>query len=275
LLEKPARERKSPVGVETLNKWRQNLSRAICEKQGVIFMIRLLKVSKTYPNGNQALRDVNIEIEKGEFVFFVGPSGAGKSTLVRLFLREELPTAGEIWINGIEVNKLRRRQVPFFRRNLGVVFQDFRLLSEKTVYENVAFAMQVTEMPRREILRQVPTALHLVGLGHKSRSKPSQLSGGEQQRVALARAIVNNPSVLLADEPTGNLDPETSWEIMRLLVEINRRGTTVVMVTHAREIVDTLKKRVIALEEGRVIRDEKRGVYAGEDTRPIKMPNFR
>ncbi|MGI6574668.1 MAG: cell division ATP-binding protein FtsE [bacterium] len=238
-------------------------------------MIRLLKVSKTYPNGNQALRDVNIEIEKGEFVFFVGPSGAGKSTLVRLFLREELPTAGEIWINGIEVNKLRRRQVPFFRRNLGVVFQDFRLLSEKTVYENVAFAMQVTEMPRREILRQVPTALHLVGLGHKSRSKPSQLSGGEQQRVALARAIVNNPSVLLADEPTGNLDPETSWEIMRLLVEINRRGTTVVMVTHAREIVDTLKKRVIALEEGRVIRDEKRGVYAGEDTRPIKMPNFR
>lgn len=230
-------------------------------------MIRFCKVTKTYPNGNIALRDVDIEIKKGEFVFFVGPSGAGKSTLIKLLLREELPTSGQIWVNGVDITKLKHRQVPFFRRNLGVVFQDFRLLPEKTVYENVAFAMQVVETPRREILRQVPAVLHLVGLSHRSRAKPSQLSGGEQQRVAIARAIVNNPPILLADEPTGNLDPETAWEIMRLLVEINRRGTTVVMATHARQIVDSLKKRVIALEAGRVVRDEQRGIYDGEETR--------
>lgn len=231
-------------------------------------MIKLCKVTKTYPNGTTALRDINIHIEKGEFVFIVGASGAGKSTLARLLLREELPTQGEILVNGVDIAKLKRRQIPFYRRGIGVVFQDFRLLPEKTVYENVAFAMRVVEEPRREILRQVPTILHLVGLSHKSRLKPSQLSGGEQQRVALARAIVNNPPILLADEPTGNLDPDTAWEIVRLLVEINRRGTTVIMGTHAREIVDTMKKRVVALEGGRVIRDDKRGVYECGETKP-------
>ncbi|MGI6143017.1 MAG: cell division ATP-binding protein FtsE [bacterium] len=230
-------------------------------------MIKLCHVDKTYPNGNIALKDINIEIDKGEFVFFVGPSGAGKSTLAKLLLREEVPTAGEILVNGVNIAKLKHRQIPYYRRGIGVVFQDFRLLPEKTVYENVAFAMQVVEAPRREILRQVPAVLHLVGLSHKSRSKPSQLSGGEQQRVGLARAIVNNPPVLLADEPTGNLDPETSWELMRLLVEINRRGTTVIMATHARDIVDTMKKRVVALEGGRVVRDEKQGSYDCEETK--------
>ncbi|NLJ34449.1 MAG: cell division ATP-binding protein FtsE [Firmicutes bacterium] len=236
-------------------------------------MIKICKVTKTYPNGTTALRDVNIHIKKGEFVFFVGASGAGKSTLAKLLLREELPTKGEILVNGVDIVKLKRRQLPFYRRGIGVVFQDFRLLPEKTVYENVAFAMRVVEEPRREILRQVPAVLHLVGLSHKSRMKPSQLSGGEQQRVALARAIVNNPPLLLADEPTGNLDPDTAWEIVRLLVEINRRGTTVIMGTHAREIVDTMKKRVVALEGGRVVRDDQRGAYGCEEAKaPFVLP---
>ena len=201
-------------------------------------MIKLCNVSKTYPNGNVALQDINIEIEKGEFVFFVGPSGQGNRPWPSSSCGRKCRPR-EILVNGVNIVKLRRHQIPYYRRGIGVVFQDFRLLPEKTVYENVAFAMQVVEAPRREILRQVPAVLHLVGLSHKSRSKPSQLSGGEQQRVGLARAIVNNPPVLLADEPTGNLDPETSWELMRLLVEINRRGTTVIMATHARDIVDT------------------------------------
>jgi len=237
---------------------------------GVKDMIKLCNVSKVYPNGNVALQDISIEIEKGEFVFFVGPSGAGKSTLAKLLLREELPSSGEILVNGVNIAKLKRHQIPYYRRGIGVVFQDFRLLPDKTVYENVAFAMRVVEAPRREILRQVPAVLHLVGLAHKSRSMPSQLSGGEQQRVGLARAIVNNPPVLLADEPTGNLDPETSWEIMRLLVEINRRGTTVIMATHARDIVDARKKRVVALEGGRVVRDEKQGTYSCEETKSLE-----
>jgi len=194
----------------------------------------------------------------------VGPSGAGKSTFVRLLLREELPTEGRIVVHGVETGRLRPREVPFFRRRIGMVFQDFRLLPERTVSENVAFALRVVEVPRREIYRRVPQVLHLVGLAHKSRAKPAELSGGEQQRVALARALVNNPPILLADEPTGNLDPETSWEIVKLLLEINQRGTTVVVATHAHEIVDRVRRRVVELERGRVVRDEEKGAYGGE-----------
>lgn len=227
-------------------------------------MIEFRGVTKVYPKGITALANVSLTINKGEFVFLVGPSGAGKSTFVRLLLREERPTEGQIVVDGVDVGRLKPAEVPFYRRKIGMVFQDFRLLPERTVAENVAFALRVVEVPRREILRRVPQVLHLVGLGHKSRAKPAELSGGEQQRVALARALVNNPPILLADEPTGNLDPDTSWEIMKLLIEINRRGTTVVVATHARDIVDQLRRRVIALENGRVVRDEERGGYSRE-----------
>lgn len=227
-------------------------------------MIVLKGVSKKYPNGTVALDDINIKIHKGEFVFFVGPSGAGKSTLVKLLMREQLPTNGSIIIDDVNIASLKRRQIPYLRRKLGVVFQDFRLLNNKTVFENVAFAMQVVEASKREIVRQVPRVLSLVGLGDKADDYPAQLSGGEQQRVSLARAIVNNPPILIADEPTGNLDPDTAWDIMKLLKEINHRGTTVIMATHARDIVNYMRQRVVTLDKGRIIRDQERGGYSLE-----------
>jgi cell division transport system ATP-binding protein len=216
---------------------------------------------KTYADGTHALRGISIKIDKNEFVYVVGPSGAGKSTFMKLIYREEVPTKGQIFVNGFNLGKLKQRKIPYVRRNIGVVFQDFRLLPKLTVYENVAFAMEVIEEPRRYIRKRTAEVLELVGLKDKMTSLPAQLSGGEQQRVAIARAIVNNPSVIIADEPTGNLDPETSWGIMKLLEEINFRGTTIVMATHNKEIVNTIRKRVIAIEKGEIVRDEYRGDY--------------
>ncbi len=224
-------------------------------------MITLDNVTKVYPNGTTGLDGVSIHIEKGEFVFVVGSSGSGKSTLIKLLLKELELTSGEITINSINTRSLKTSRVPYLRRNLGVVFQDFRLLENKTVYENIAFAMQVIEAPPKLIRRNVPTVLSLVGLRDKAKVYPKQLSGGEQQRTALARAIVNNPPILIADEPTGNLDPDTAWDIMHLLEEINKRGTTVVVATHAKDIVDQMRKRVVALEHGHVVRDVDRGGY--------------
>lgn len=228
-------------------------------------MILLSNVSKTYPNGSTALDDVSFFIERGEFVFIVGPSGAGKSTLIKLLMHEETATSGQVIINNKDIGKLKRRQIPYLRRSMGVVFQDFRLLSNKTVYENVAFAMDIIGASRKEIRKQVPNVLSLVGLSHKAKSYPRELSGGEQQRVALARALVNNPAFLIADEPTGNLNPKVAMEIMELLDNINKRGTTIIMATHAKDIVDTMKKRVIAIEEGKIVRDESRGGYGYEN----------
>jgi len=228
-------------------------------------LIAIKDVSKKYPNGTVALDGINIDIHKGEFVFFVGASGAGKSTLVKLILKEENPTAGSMSIDGVMINTIKRRQIPYFRRKLGVVFQDFRLLPDKTVAENVAFAMHIVEASKREITRQVPRVLSIVGLGDKADVFPGQLSGGEQQRVSLARAIVNNPALLIADEPTGNLDPDTAWEIMKILKEINQRGTTVIMATHARDIVNYMRQRVVTLDGGRIVRDQERGGYGIED----------
>ena len=228
-------------------------------------MILLSNVTKTYPNGSTALDDVSFFIERGEFVFIVGPSGSGKSTLIKLLMHEEVPTDGQVIINNKDIGKLKRREIPYLRRSMGVVFQDFRLLSNKTVYENVAFAMDIIGASRREIRRQVPNVLSLVGLSHKAKSYPRELSGGEQQRVALARALVNNPAFLIADEPTGNLNPKVAMEIMELLDNINKRGTTIIMATHAKDIVDTMKKRVIAIEDGKIVRDESRGGYGYED----------
>ncbi len=228
-------------------------------------MIVLNNVSKSYSTGAPALKEVNIHIEKGEFVFIVGNSGSGKSTLIKLLLKELEPTEGSICVNGKNLGSLKRNKVPYLRRDMGVVFQDFRLLKDRNVYENIAFAQRVIETPTRIIKRRVPAMLSLVGLSEKYRSYPKELSGGEQQRVALARALVNNPSILLADEPTGNLDPRNSWEIMKLLEEINHRGTTVLVVTHNREIVDAMSKRVITLNKGVVISDEKKGGYDYED----------
>jgi len=228
-------------------------------------MILLSNVSKTYPNGSTALDDVSFFIERGEFVFIVGPSGSGKSTLIKLLMHEEVPTDGQVIINNKDIGKLKRREIPYLRRSMGVVFQDFRLLSNKTVYENVAFAMDIIGASRKEIRKQVPTVLSLVGLSHKAKSYPDELSGGEQQRVALARALVNNPAFLIADEPTGNLNPKVAMEIMELLDNINKRGTTIIMATHAKDIVDTMKKRVIAIEEGKIVRDETRGGYGYEN----------
>ena len=228
-------------------------------------MILLSNVSKTYPNGSTALDDVSFFIERGEFVFIVGPSGAGKSTLIKLLMHEETATSGQVIINNKDIGKHKRRQIPYLRRSMGVVFQDFRLLSNKTVYENVAFAMDIIGASRKEIRKQVPNVLSLVGLSHKAKSYPRELSGGEQQRVALARALVNNPAFLIADEPTGNLNPKVAMEIMELLDNINKRGTTIIMATHAKDIVDTMKKRVIAIEEGKIVRDESRGGYGYEN----------
>lgn len=227
-------------------------------------MIELRNVTKTYSKGVQALTNINLKIEKEDFVFLVGPSGAGKSTFIKLLLKEEEPTEGSIIIDNTDVTKLSRRKIPYHRRNIGIVFQDFRLLPNKTVYENVAFAMEIIEASSKEIRRQVPMMLGMVGLSDKASAYPHQLSGGERQRVSIARAIVNNPSILIADEPTGNLDPETAWEIMKVLKQINRRGTTVIMATHAKDIVDVMQQRVIALEKGRVVRDQQRGAYEYE-----------
>ena len=227
-------------------------------------MIQMRDVSKTYDTGVVALNHVNVDIKKGEFVFVVGPSGAGKSTFIKMLFREELPTEGKLLVNGHDVVHMERSEVPYLRRELGVIFQDYRLLPDKTVFENVAFALQVIEAPRRTMQRSVNSVLDVVGLRDKYRSFPSQLSGGEQQRVAIARAIVNNPSIVIADEPTGNLDPETSWDIMDIFRRINKAGTTIVMATHDRNIVDTMKKRVIAIEDGRIVRDQMRGGYGYE-----------
>ena len=227
-------------------------------------MIKLDHVSKSYSTGAPALNDVSIHIEKGEFVFIVGDSGSGKSTLIKLLLRELIPTSGTIEVNGVNVGKLRHRKIPKFRRNIGVVFQDFRLLKDRNVYENVAFARRVVQVPNKEIKKNVPSILSIVGLAGKYKARPKQLSGGEQQRVALARALVNNPPILLADEPTGNLDPKNSWEIMKLLEEINEKGTTVLVVTHNREIVNEMKKRVVTMNKGVIVSDEKEGSYIDE-----------
>ncbi len=228
-------------------------------------MISLESVSKSYSNGVPALNDVNLNIEKGEFVFIVGDSGSGKSTLIKLLLRELTPTSGKIIVNDYDLSKLSRRRIARFRRSIGVVFQDFRLLKDRNVYENVAFAQRVIEVPTRQIKANVPAMLSLVGLAGKYKAKTRQLSGGEQQRVALARALVNNPPILLADEPTGNLDPRNSWEIMKLLEEINKRGTTVLVVTHNREIVNAMRKRVVTIKKGVVVSDEEKGEYIDED----------
>ncbi|MBS6194817.1 MAG: cell division ATP-binding protein FtsE [Clostridiales bacterium] len=224
-------------------------------------MITLDNVSKSYAKGQPALNDVSLHIDKGEFVFIVGNSGSGKSTLIKLLLKELEPTSGTIKVNDQILGKLKRRKVPKFRRGIGVVFQDFRLLKDRNVYENVAFAQRVIERPNRVIKKRVPEILTLVGLAEKYKSFPRELSGGEQQRVALARALVNRPNILLADEPTGNLDPKNSLEIMKLLEEINERGTTVLVVTHNREIVNEFKKRVITMRKGVIVSDEQEGEY--------------
>ena len=227
-------------------------------------MIKIEHVSKVYPNGSRGVTDISINIRKGEFVFFIGSSGSGKSTLMKLLLKELDPTSGRVVISNMETSILTPKQVPYLRRKLGVVFQDFRLLQNKTVYENVAFAMQVIEAPTKLIRRNVPTVLSLVGLRDKAKMYPNQLSGGEQQRTALARAIVNNPDILICDEPTGNLDPDTAWDIMNLLDDINKRGTTVVMATHVRDIVDAMQKRVVTLSNGKIVRDIDKGGYSDE-----------
>jgi cell division transport system ATP-binding protein len=229
-------------------------------------MIEYKNVTKTY-GSNIGLDDVSVSIAKGEFVFLVGSSGAGKSTFIKLMLKEIKPDSGSIRFNDLEITKMSNRGVPKLRRSIGIVFQDFRLLPKKTVYENVAFAMEIIHISPRVIRRQVPQALSLVGISAKASKYPDELSAGEQQRVAIARAIVNNPTVLIADEPTGNLDPDTAWEIMRLLEQINLRGTTIVMVTHAKDIVNRMNRRVIAIKEGRILRDEKKGGYGidGDD----------
>lgn len=228
-------------------------------------VILMENVSKSYSTGAPALNNINLHINKGEFVFIVGDSGSGKSTLIKLLLRELLPSSGRIYVNGTDVVHLKRRKIPLFRRKLGVVFQDFRLLKDRNVYENVAFAQRIVQVPNREIRKNVPAMLSTVGLAGKYKAKPKQLSGGEQQRVALARALVNEPHILLADEPTGNLDPNNSWEIMKLLEEINNNGTTVLVVTHNREIVNEMKKRVITMKKGVIVSDEEEGGYIDED----------
>ncbi len=228
-------------------------------------MIKFEEVNKEYENGVVALSDINLEIEQGEFVFLVGPSGAGKSTLMKLILKEENPTSGQIYLNYKNITSAPNRSIPYIRRSMGVVFQDFRLLENKTVFENVAFAMEIIGESPNKIQRNVPGALKLVGLEDKIHCYPNELSGGEHQRVAIARAIINNPSVLIADEPTGNLDPDTSWTIMELLDVISKTGTTILMATHAKNIVDKMKKRVVTIENGRIISDEKEGAYTYEN----------
>jgi cell division transport system ATP-binding protein len=225
-------------------------------------LISLEDVSKRYPNGTYALRDVDLHVESGDFAFVVGSSGAGKSTLNRLLIREELPTTGRVVVDGADVGRMRQGQVPHLRRKVSIVFQDFKLLQTKTVYENVAFALVVTGHGRREVREETERALALVGLTQRRRHFPRELSGGEQQRTAIARALVMRPKILVADEPTGNLDPVTTWEIIKLLVRVNEMGTTILIATHNAEIVNALRRRVIHLDHGRVIRDEREGLYA-------------
>ncbi|MCL2341769.1 MAG: cell division ATP-binding protein FtsE [Firmicutes bacterium] len=224
-------------------------------------MIEFKNVCKTYSTGTEAVNNATFKIEKGDFAFLVGASGSGKSTLIKLILKEEEPTSGNIIINGKDTTFLKPKRIPYLRRSMGVVFQDFRLLSDKTVYDNVAFAMNIVKATPKHIRRQVPMVLSLVGLSGKAKVYPDELSGGEQQRVALARALVNNPSMIIADEPTGNLDPDTAWDIMTLLNEINLRGTTVVIATHAKDIVDKMRKRVIEIVDGNIVRDDVKGGY--------------
>ena len=233
-------------------------------KKKVIPIIAMDHISKQYTTGVEALSDVSIRIHKGEFVFVVGKSGSGKSTFIKLLLKELNPTEGRIFVGGRQVTNLKRKQVSLYRRKIGVVFQDFRLLKNKTVFENVAFAQEIIGMTKRDIARNVPIMLEMVGLKGKEKMYPHELSGGEQQRVAIARALINQPTILLADEPTGNLDPKTAWDIMMLLEEVNKMGTTVVVVTHNNDVVDVMQKRVINLEDGVLVRDEKKGGYQVE-----------
>ena len=233
-------------------------------KKKVIPIIAMDHISKQYSTGVEALSDVSIRIHKGEFVFVVGKSGSGKSTFIKLLLKELNPTEGRIFVGGRQVTNLKRKQVSLYRRKIGVVFQDFRLLKNKTVFENVAFAQEIIGMTKRDIARNVPIMLEMVGLKGKEKMYPHELSGGQQQRVAIARALINQPTILLADEPTGNLDPKTAWDIMMLLEEVNKMGTTVVVVTHNNDVVDVMQKRVINLEDGVLVRDEKKGGYQVE-----------
>ena len=224
-------------------------------------VISFQRVFKTYPTGTEALRDINLEVPEGDFLFLVGPSGAGKSTVVRLLIREEKPTKGKIFVDGIELGRMKRRKLPYYRRKVGLVFQDFKLLPNLTVYENVAFALRVLGEPDQHVRDRVAEALDTVSLSAKENTYPANLSGGEQQRVAIARALVHAPRFIIADEPTGNLDPATAWEIMQLFLRINAGGSTVVMATHNREIVDLLRRRVVAIENGQIVRDDRSGRY--------------
>jgi cell division transport system ATP-binding protein len=230
----------------------------------VIDLIEMQDVWKSYANGVMAVNGISVHIDKGEFVYIVGPSGSGKSTFIKMMYREELPTRGKIFIDGTDITKLKQKQIPFLRRKIGVVFQDFKLLPKLTVYENIAFALEVIEENPRNIRKKVMEVLDLVNLKHKARSFPNELSGGEQQRVSIARSIVNNPTVVVADEPTGNLDPENAWTIMEIFERINNNGTTVVMATHNKEIVNRMVKRVIAIESGMIVRDDEQGEYGYE-----------
>ncbi len=227
-------------------------------------MIEMINVQKTYPNGVSAVKGLNVKIQSGEFVYVVGPSGAGKSTFIKMMYREEKPTSGTIIMDGKDIAKIKDRKVPLLRRDIGVIFQDFKLLNNLTVFENIAFALEVTEERPQSIKKKVMDVLELVGLKHKVRMFPNELSGGEQQRIAIARSIVRSPKLVIADEPTGNLDPETSWEIMKIFEEINSLGTTVIMATHNKDIVNTLQHRVIAIEGGLIVRDEQKGEYGYE-----------
>lgn len=224
-------------------------------------MIQFCNITKIYDNGTKALDNINLKIEKGDFLFLVGPSGAGKSTLLSLLFREQKPTKGQIFVSGQNIVRLKNKYLPYIRRNMGIVFQDFRLLPDRNVFENVAFTLEVLQYSKKDIMRMVPAVLEEVGIAHRAKHFPRQLSGGEQQRTAIARAIINNPPILVADEPTGNLDPDTSIEIIRLLEDINYRGTTVMVVTHDREIVDSMHKRVVALVNGKLVRDDREGSY--------------
>lgn len=228
-------------------------------------MIKFIDVYKKYPNGTNAISDMNLLIEQGEFVYIVGPSGAGKSTFIKMMYREEKPTSGEVIINGNDVSKYKNSKIPMLRRELGIIFQDFKLLPNLTVYENVAYALEVTNENPAKITQKVLGVLELVGLKHKIRVKPIELSGGEQQRVAIARSLVRNPKIIIADEPTGNLDPENSFEIMKLFEEINEAGTTIIMATHNKEIVNNFRHRVLAIENGQIVRDEAEGDYGYDD----------
>ena len=229
-------------------------------------MIKLKNVTKEYPNGTIAIKNISLKIDQGEFAFLIGSSGAGKSSIIKLLFREEKATQGDVIVNGYELNKLMRKEIPMLRRSMGIVFQDFRLLPDRNIYDNVAYSMHIAEATPRRIRKQVPMALALVGLSRKADSYPHELSGGEQQRVGLARALINNPSLIIADEPTGNLDPKSSFEIMDLLDEINQRGTTVLVITHEKNIVDRMQKRVIEIDNGTLIRDEKKGLYKNENS---------